>query len=622
MKKSLHRGLVATATAVALAGAAVAVPTSAQADVADTTGAWLAGELDAGLLPGQFGSPDYGLSVDALLSLDVLGVQAGAIGDIADALAKDPQAYISGEAFGDGGSTYAGATGKLAVGAAAAGRDAEDFGGVDLLERLRGTIATEGEEAGRASDVSDFGDYSNTLGQTFVVRALVDAGDDLALDAIDYLLKQQCADGSFRIGMFAEAVPDDPETEWDDSIAPVDRECGDQTTKGDDTISYDATALAVTALVEAEDAGIDGLGDAIDDGAAALADAQASDGSLQDDGVANANTTGLAALALADAGDLDAATAAAEFVATLRVPDDASGALADERGAIAFDQAAFDAAQTAGLPESRDQWRRATAQAAGALALLPDSATLTVTTATDGFAGTGQDVGVVVEGLEVGEPVTVTAGDDVAKGAADDDGRAELDVTMPSAAGTVSIDAQGGSPERTGSTSVQVLAPATFELGAPASVEAGESFALDVDGLVDGEGYEAAFEQGASGDAAPAARALPSGGTGSLATLAVSGVVAPEEPGEYTLSVVSTVPERSGSTTLTVVAADAGPGAGGDGSEGSEGAGSSDGGATDTGSLLPSAGTTVSLVVVAAALLAVLLGAVLTLRRRRAEGGA
>ncbi len=615
MTTSLTRRLGATVAALALAGAVVAAPTSAQADVADTTGAWLAGELEDGLLPGQFGSPDYGLSIDALLSLDLLGVQAGAVDDIADALAADPQAYISGEAFGDTGSTYAGATAKLAVGAVTAGRDPESFGGVDLLERLRGTVATEGPEAGRASDVSTYGDFSNTLGQTFAVRALVDAGDDLAVDAIDYLLKQQCADGSFRIGMFAEAVPDDPSTDYDDSVAPIDRECGDPTTAGDDVVSYDATALAVTALVEAEDAGIDGLGDAIDAGAGALADAQAADGGLQDDGVANANTTGLAALALADAGDVDAATRAAEFVATLRVPDDAKGALADERGAIAFDENAFDAARTAGLPESRDQWRRATAQAAGALALLPDTTTLSVTTATDGFAGTGQDVEVVVEGLEPQEPVTVTAASDTAEGAADANGRAALEVTMPTSAGTVTIGAQGGSPGRSGSTTVEVLAPATFELDAPASVEAGKAFALDVEGLVDGEGYEATFEQ-SGGDAAPAARALPSGGVGALAALTVSGVVAPEEPGEYTLSVVSTVPERSGTTTVTVVAADAAPGAGaGDG--GADGAGSA-----DTGSLLPSAGTTVSWVVVALAALAVLLGAVLALRRRRAEGDA
>jgi LPXTG-motif cell wall-anchored protein len=249
--------------------------------------------------------------------------------------------------------------------------------------------------------------------------------------------------------------------------------------------------------------------------------------------------------------------------------------------------------------------------------LLPASASLTVTTATDGFAGTGQDVEVVVEGLEPQEPVSVTAADASAEGTADTDGRVEVELTMPSAAGRVTIAAQGGSPDRTGSTTVEVLAPATFGVEAPASVEAGQTFSVDVDGLVDGEGYEATFGRaGGAGDAAPAARALPSGSIGTLATLAVSGVVAPEQPGEYTLSVVSTVPGRSGSTTVTVLAAGAGvdPGSGDGGSAGT--------GSVDTGSRLPSTGTSVSLGVLALAVLAVLVGGAMTLRRRRAGGEA
>lgn len=613
MKSSLARRVAGAAGALALGCAVVALPTSAQADAADSTGAWLADELDGGLLPGQFGSPDYGLSIDALLSLDALDVEPGAVDDIIGALAEDPQAYISGEAFDDTGSTYAGATAKLAVGAATAGRDPESFGSVDLLERLRSTVVTEGAEAGRASDVSIFGDFSNTLGQTFVVRALVEADDDLAGDAIDYLLKQQCDSGAFRINLFAEAKADDPETDFDDSVAPTDAECGDATTADDDTISYDATALAVSTLVEASDAGVAGLDGAIDAGAAALAAAQASDGSLQDDGASNANTTGLAAVALADAGDLDAAREAALFVESLRVPADATGGLADEEGAIAFDRSAYRAAEAGGIGGTRDQWRRATAQAAGALALLPSTATITVRTDPAGFAGTGQQLEVTASGLDPQEPVTVTAADDSVDAAADGEGRVSVDLTMPTTEGTVTVQVQGATEDRVGSTEVQVLAPAEFDVAVPDEVVAGKPFSVDVDGLVEGEAYEATFEKvaAASDDTdAPvaAARALPSGGPGAFALATVDGLVAPDEAGEYTLTVTSAVPERGGSTTVTVVAADAAAGDGGSGTVG------------DADSALPDAGTTVPLAVLLAALAAVVVGMVLVLRRRKGLG--
>lgn len=616
MKSSLAQRVAGAVAALALGCAVAAVPTSAQADAADSSGAWLADELDGGLIPGQFGSPDYGLSIDALISLDLLGVESDAVDDIIGALAKDPQAYISGEAFGDADSTYAGATAKLAVGAATAGRTPESFGGVDLVERLRSTVKTDGAEAGRGIDVSTFGDYSNTLGQTFVVRALVEAGDDLAVDAVDYLLKQQCDTGAFRINLFAEAKPDDPETDYDDSVAATDRECGDPTTPGDDTISYDATALAVSTLVEASDAGLDGLDGAIAAGADALAAAQGSDGSLKDDGASNTNTTGLAAVALADAGDLAAARDAALFVESLRVPDDSTGALAQEKGAIAFDRAAYGAAEANGIA-ARDQWRRATAQAAGALALLPSSAKITVGTDPAGFAGTGQQLEVTASGLEPQEPVTVTAADASVNGTATDAGRVVVDLTMPSTEGTVTVTVQGATDDRVASTRVRVLAPAEFDVTVPDEVMAGKPFSVDVDGLVEGEAYEATFEKvadAAEGDEAPvaASRALPSGGLGAFALATIDGLVAPTETGEYTLTITSVVPERGGSTTVTVVAADAPAGAG-------TGTGGS-GAVADAGDTLPDAGTTVPLALLLAALAALVVGLVLVLRRRGGLG--
>lgn len=581
------------ATTVRRAGAALAavsltvglgmVPAQA-AEPADTSAAWLAGELDGGLLPGPFGSPDYGLSLDAFIAFDDLGTQAAAATSIVDALADDPTAYVSGEAFGDEGSSYAGATGKLAYAALRDGRDLSDFGGDDLLGRLRSVVVTEGDEAGRASDISQYGDYSNSIGQSFVARALVVADDPLAESAVDYLLLQQCDSGAFRINLFADGT--------------VDRECGDPATAGDDVISLDATAFGLQALVEARDAGISGLGDDIESAADALETAQGANGGLEDQGAVNTNTTGMAAWALADAGRTESATKAAQFVLGLTVPRDATGKLADEKGAIAYDQSAFDAAKKDGIADNlRDQWRRATAQAIGALGLLEDApADLSVTTDPKGFAGTGTDVEVTVEGLEPGEAVTLSLGDDdVATEAADDEGTATAAVTLPDEQGTAKITAsteQG----RTGSTTLQVLAPTTFDVDAPDEVVAGQTFTVDVDGLVDGEPYDTTIRKSA--------------GPGELAAAAVGGLKAPATPGTYVVTVTSAVPERSGSALVDVVAAAGDPDPG-------TGTGTGSGTGTTDQSALPDTGASYSPLLLALGLAAVGAGAALVTRRRQ-----
>ena len=304
----------------------------------------------------------------------------------------------------------------------------------------------------------------------------------------------------------------------------------------------------------------------------------------------------MAAWALSDAGRVDSATKAAEFVQGLTVPADATGELADEKGAIAYDQDAFDAATKDGIADNqRDQWRRATAQAIGALGLLEEApAALSVTTDPKGFAGTGTDVAVTVEGLESGEDVTVSLGDDeVATEAADADGAATIDVTLPDDEGAATITAST-EEGRTGSTTLRVLAPATFDVDAPETVVAGETFAVDVDGLVDGEPYDTSIEKSA--------------GPGELAAAAVGGLTAPATPGTYVVTVTSEVPERSGSALVDVVAAAGDP---------DPGTGSGTGTSTGDQSALPDTGATVSPFLIALGIAAVGAGAVLVTRRRQ-----
>ncbi|MFI5430279.1 prenyltransferase/squalene oxidase repeat-containing protein [Aeromicrobium sp. UC242_57] len=189
-----------------------------------------------------------------------------------------------------------------AVEASSDDADATAFGGQNLIATVESRVVASGDEAGRAVD-SGFADYSNSIGQAWVVRALATSPTSTAklTSATDYLLKQQCATGAFRTNMFAVAVADDPTTTepWEDeTVLPVDRECGDTTTADDDQITIDATAFGIQALLSAKDAGVANLQDDIDAAVSWLLKQQAANGSFVNDDNANTNTTGLAAVTL------------------------------------------------------------------------------------------------------------------------------------------------------------------------------------------------------------------------------------------------------------------------------------------------------------------------------------
>ena len=91
---------------------------------------------------------------------------------IREAVAVHINDYITGEAFGDAGSTYAGPTAKALVYAQASGGTPTSFGGVNLVTRLESVTGA----SGRIADVSTFGDFANTIGQSFAARGLTTAG--------------------------------------------------------------------------------------------------------------------------------------------------------------------------------------------------------------------------------------------------------------------------------------------------------------------------------------------------------------------------------------------------------------------------------------------------------------
>ena len=184
------------------------------------------------------------------------------------------------------------------------GGDPTAFGGIDLVGELQ---ATEGAiEPGRFSDLPvDCGfDRATTptpSASRWRVIALIRAGEPLSAASVEFLLAQQCADGGFRSNMDADGCISDA----------------------------DATAFAAQALIAAGSAR-PRRGDALDN----LAAVQLGDGALESaNGVANANTTGLAAQAFA-AGGRDAELADAQaFLVSLQYGCSSPAVL---RGGIAF----------------------------------------------------------------------------------------------------------------------------------------------------------------------------------------------------------------------------------------------------------------------------------------------
>lgn len=356
----VHRASVAllsTALAVTLISAGGSAWAAATGDPAHQAGHWLTGQLRHGLVHnGQFHFDDYGLTVDTAFALRAIGGHPHVVHRIRHELAAHVDSYTTGVDFGAPNDRYAGAIAKLLVFAQDTGARARHFGGANLVRRLAARVSTSSPTKGRIEDRSAFGDNANTIGQIFAVRGLLRAGSPLATPALRFLLKQQCGAGYLRLNF-------DPDT------SATNQSCTH--TSAPDA---DVTALAVVELwrFRGRSGGLDkGLVTA----KAWLKRHQKGNGSFGGSGptsASNSNSTGLAGWALGVSGACGAAERAAAWVADRQVSGHlAATPLAGERGAIAYDRAAMRAARQGGITQAtRDQWRRATAQAAPALQAL------------------------------------------------------------------------------------------------------------------------------------------------------------------------------------------------------------------------------------------------------------
>ncbi|GAA2819723.1 prenyltransferase/squalene oxidase repeat-containing protein [Crossiella cryophila] len=325
---------------------------------------WLAGFLKDGLLPGVIGPemPDHGLTLDALFALVATKTDPAAQQRMTGALERSVLDYIGNPWGGNPNERQGDQTAKALLGAVAAGVDPTDFGGVDLRQETLNLIA--GADAGafagelRDRDVQPKSE-TNLFGQSFAVLGLARSGG-VPQPVVDFLVKQQCAAGGFRLS-------------WT-SFGATGARC-DEDPKA--VLDPDSTGMAVQALLTAARSGSTGAADAATKGLNWLESKQDEAGGIGGSGPtapSNTNSTGLGGQALAAGGRTKAAERAAEFVRSHQLTKDNGGKAGAQAGGIAWNRAQFEEAVKDGFPElpgAQDSWRRATAQALLTLAGVP-----------------------------------------------------------------------------------------------------------------------------------------------------------------------------------------------------------------------------------------------------------
>ena len=348
---------LAAASAIALAVVATAIPAAGQTISATSphyrskgTAAahWQASQLVKGRVSGAYGD-DWGLTIDSAFAIAADGTQPLRLRRVTTAIANNYYAHYAVYL----GDKYAGPMAKSLVAAKILGRPVRHFGGHNVRKQVLQLVAPAGAgyEAGRVRDTGST-DYTNTVSQSYAVLGLARTGG-VPQRAVNYLIKQQCAKGYFR------------------TFETAGRTCDASASSAD----VDATAFAVQALVAARRSGAAISDRGIVRAARWLISRQQRSGGFGGGSAtraANANSTGLASLALAATHHPKLRLMAARYVATLQItrPRAGSGPARRDLGAIAYNKVALSSALLDGVTQTtRDQFRRATAQ--GIFAFVP-----------------------------------------------------------------------------------------------------------------------------------------------------------------------------------------------------------------------------------------------------------
>ena len=352
---SLRRlGAIVVSTALAV-GVTITGTSPAQAGAPqDQATRWLATQLSNGVVHNdEFDFDDYGLTADVGFALHSAGDHERTVRDIRKALAKNVRSWTTGADFGSD-DVYAGSTAKALVFAQISAGNPRDFGGTNLVKQLNRLVLMDGP-VGRIKDRSSSGDFANTIGQAYAARGLAVSKSSKADEVLGFLLQQQCSQGYFRLNFAQEGASK--------------QSCDAGSPKSVSAPDTDATAIAVLSLLALPKRDRTVIL-AIDDAIRWLIKRQERNGSFgggPSTEAPNANSTGLAGWALGRAGACAQAHDAAQWVRGLFLNGVKGG-----RGAIAYDKKAKKAAEAAGVIDDsqRDQFRRATSQAAPALAFV------------------------------------------------------------------------------------------------------------------------------------------------------------------------------------------------------------------------------------------------------------
>lgn len=207
------------------AGAAPANP----AEAASAGAGWTSTQLEAQIPLDLFGSPDWGVTIDAATALAAVDGTNPLIGQVWAQLVTNRDAVVS-----DGAADVPGMLAKIILLAHATGHDPRavgEGGGADLVARLQATLQPSGLFG------TQFAAYDGVYRQGLAIAALISAGVTPDPSAISWLMDQQCTNAGF-VGAYMPFRAD------------TTVECADDpdSWSGADT---NAAAMAVTALTYA-----------------------------------------------------------------------------------------------------------------------------------------------------------------------------------------------------------------------------------------------------------------------------------------------------------------------------------------------------------------------------------
>jgi hypothetical protein len=195
----LRRSVAAVAACAALMLTVSSVPLAAAPETSDGGtaaawgAAWLEGQLESGIPLASFGSPDWGTTVEGGLALAAVEGFGTAAASVWNAVLANREAVVT-----SGGQDVPGRLALVILLAVALGEDPSAVGAgadADLVSRLQATRQTTGADAGLYGTQDPT--YDGAYRQGYALTALAASGATADPTAVDWLVSQQCDDGSW-----------------------------------------------------------------------------------------------------------------------------------------------------------------------------------------------------------------------------------------------------------------------------------------------------------------------------------------------------------------------------------------------------------------------------------------